>query len=70
MDTIKTIEKETIEAMGIKCPVCNSGDYLSYKEIIDGEWISLKCQCLACKSLFQINYKAVSIDALKETKKF
>ena len=37
-----------------------------YKELYDDEWISLKCQCLACKALFQINYKAVCIDELKE----
>jgi|GEM_PF-1303356 len=57
---------KTIESMGVRCPVCGSCDYLSYKELYDDEWISLKCQCLACKSLFQINYKAVCIDELKE----
>jgi len=70
MATLRSIKKETIESMGVRCPVCGSRDYLSYKEIYDEEWISLKCECLACKSLFQINYKAVSIDELKESKKF
>lgn len=70
MDKIEVIKKEDIESAGIKCPICGSHDYLSYKEIYEEEWISLKCQCLACKGLFQINYKAVSIDELKEPKRF
>lgn len=65
MAKVKTIEAKTIEAMGIMCPVCGSHDYLSYKELYDKEWISLKCQCLSCKALFQISYKAVCIDELK-----
>jgi formate dehydrogenase maturation protein FdhE len=66
MAEIETIETKTVEAMGIRCPICGSYDYLSYSELYDDEWISLKCQCLACKALFQINYKAVSIDELRE----
>jgi len=61
MSTIKTIET-------IKCPNCGSRDYLSYKELYDEEWISLKCECLSCRALFQINYRAVNIDKLRETK--
>jgi len=66
MPEVETIETKTIEAMGIICPVCGSYDYISYKELYDDEWISLKCQCLVCKALFQINYKAVCIDKLRE----
>ena len=57
---------EDIDSMGVRCPVCGSYDYLSYKELYDNKWISLKCQCLDCKALFQINYKAACIDELKE----
>jgi len=66
MAELKTIGTKTIETMGIMCPTCGSYDYLSYKELYDKEWISLKCQCLTCKALFQINYKAVCIDELSE----
>jgi len=69
MDKLITIEAKTIEAMGIRCPICNSYDYLSYKELYDADWISLKCQCLICKGMFQINYKAVGIDELREPMK-
>jgi hypothetical protein len=66
---IKTIETKTIEAMGIRCPVCGSNDYLSYKELYDEEWISLQCECLNCHTLFQINYRAVGIDIIAGDKK-
>jgi len=61
MATIKTIDT-------IRCPNCGSTNYLSYKELYDEEWISLKCECLSCKSLFQINYRAVNIDKLRNKK--
>ena len=67
MSSLKT-EREIMKLIDIRCPVCGSRDYLSYEEIYDGEWISLKCQCLVCNSLFQINYRAVGIDKLKGTK--
>ncbi len=57
---------EDIQTMGVRCPVCGHRYYLSYKELYDDEWISLKCQCFGCNGLFQINYKAVCIDELKE----
>ena len=57
---------ETIDI--IKCPDCESTSYLSYKELYDDEWISLKCECLSCKTLFQINYRAVNVDKLKDKK--
>jgi len=57
---------EDIDSMGVRCPICGSYDYLSYKELYDNEWISLKCQCLDRKALFQISYNAVCIDELKE----
>lgn len=63
---IKMGHIETIDI--IKCPNCESTSYLSYKELYDGEWISLKCECLSCKTLFQINYRAVNIDRLRDKK--
>lgn len=57
---------EDVQTMGVRCPVCGCRSYLSYKELYDEEWISLKCQCFGCNGLFQINYKAVCIDELKE----
>ncbi len=59
MDAIETVDI-------VKCPECESYNYLSYEELyeIDDEWISLKCQCLSCKTLFQINYRAVCIDII------
>ncbi len=66
VSTRETINAKTIETMGVRCPICDSDWYLSYRELYDDEWISLKCQCLVCKALFQINYKAVCIDELKE----
>jgi len=59
MDAIETVDI-------VKCPECESYSYLSYEELyeIDDEWISLKCQCLSCKTLFQINYRAVCIDII------
>ena len=59
----------TIETINVvKCPDCESTSYLSYRELYDDEWISLKCECLSCKTLFQINYRAVGIDKLKDKK--
>ena len=55
----------TLKAIEVECPNCSSCDYLSYQELYDDEWISLKCECLSCKTLFQINYRAVGIDKLR-----
>lgn len=58
---------DTIELTDVKCPnpSCEGINYLSYDELHDEEWISLKCECLNCHTLFQINYRAVGIDELK-----
>jgi hypothetical protein len=48
----------------IECPECGESDYMSFNELYDDEWISLQCDCLVCKSKFQINYRAVGIDII------
>lgn len=55
----------------IRCPNpdCGGTNYLSYNELYDDEWISLQCECLNCRTLFQINYRAVGIDTIKGEKK-
>ncbi|HAW49988.1 TPA: hypothetical protein DCX16_03450, partial [bacterium] len=52
----------------IKCLNCESTSHLPYNELYDEEGISLKCECLSRKTLFQINYRAVNIDRLKDKK--
>ncbi|MGQ9631862.1 MAG: hypothetical protein ACUVXI_16360 [bacterium] len=62
-----------IELIDIKCPnpECQGTNYLSYNMFfeLNDEWISLQCECLNCKTLFQINYRAVGIDIMKGEKK-
>ncbi|MGC9027484.1 MAG: hypothetical protein ACP5JP_08120 [bacterium] len=55
----------------IRCPNpdCEGTNYTPYNEIHDNEWISLQCECLHCGALFQINYRAVGIDVIKEGEK-
>ncbi len=64
--TIDLVKTQILEDK-IKCPNpdCGGTNYLSYNELYEDEWISLQCECLNCHSLFQINYRAVSIDMIK-----
>lgn len=70
METIDLVKTCLLEDK-IRCPKpdCEGTDYLSYNELYDGEWISLQCECLKCGTLFQINYRAVSIDTIKHESK-
>jgi len=56
----------TIKPIDIECPDCGSSDYLSFKEDYDDEWITLLCECLQCDTKFQINYRAVEIDKIRQ----
>lgn len=66
MVTIDLVKTHLLEDK-IRCPNpdCEETDYLSYNELYDDEWISLQCECLNCHTLFQINYRAVSIDMIR-----
>ena len=65
MDTIDLVKTYILEDK-IRCPnpACEGTNYLSYNELFDEEWITLQCECLNCHTLFQINYRAVSIDII------
>ncbi len=55
----------TIEPIDVKCPNCESPDYISFDEDYDDEWITLLCECLNCGTKYQINYRAVEIGTIK-----
>lgn len=55
----------TMQPVDIKCPNCESPEYISFDEDYGNEWITLFCECLQCNTKFQINYRAVEIDKIK-----
>lgn len=66
MATINLVETRLLEDK-IRCPNtnCNGNNYFSYNRFHDDdEWIGLQCECSDCGTLFQINFRAVSIDTL------
>jgi DNA-directed RNA polymerase subunit M/transcription elongation factor TFIIS len=49
----------------IECPNCGCSKYISFGEDYDNELITLFCECLNCNTKFQINYRAVEIEKIK-----
>ena len=60
--------KFRLNPINIICPNqnCKGTNYLSYNIHVDinDRWISVKLQCLDCKTYFQVNYRAVGLDIL------